>query len=320
MIIAKLAFCINSISMKKLILSGILSIFVISGFSQSANFQAQGYYYKAKELYEAKNYSAALPYLAKSRTTLGGSNEQLQYLYIMSYVGVGDWVNAKKELVIYFDIYENRVKPVYFSKYVERLTDDETKALSKAMVDIEEKAAYEESPAAKKEKKLKEIVSIIDALLYKDLYKDWEFSEKLGKNIKYFTENLSSTGNYCYKFTTYSKEIDPRPSCTDYSSEKAVLSFCLENISSVLYVAAGNVSYCGDGGQVPMYSSPALILKFKSLVKKSSNDTFFFKCWGTMDGLHSKDNNANVAEVKIRLKNTDQNKIKRLNELLPQIK
>jgi len=134
--------------MKNLITILSLSLFMLGGAiaapAQSNNFKAQGFYYKAKELKEAGSYRSAISYCKKAEEALEGSNLELQYLYILCYYYDGDYVNAQKEMARFFDFKgdkNNQIKR--FDKSVERITDDETKAITKLMVDIDEKADYE---------------------------------------------------------------------------------------------------------------------------------------------------------------------------------
>lgn len=133
--------------MKKIILL-LCFLFTIlfnqSIYSQSSNFIAQGHYYKAKELYEKKLYKDAIKYVQYSKENLQGTNYQLQYLHIMSLYANYNFTEAKKEMETYFQILEKETLAKGFTKYVERLTDDETKALSKIMIDIMENAKMEE--------------------------------------------------------------------------------------------------------------------------------------------------------------------------------
>lgn len=127
----------------------LLTIVLLIGFgkfasAQSSNFLAQGYYYKAKELFEKNNYKEAIKYINNSKASLQGTNYQLQYLHIQALVKLSDYTSAKIEMEQYFKIIEDNSLAKGFTKYVERLTDDETKALSKIMIDIMEKATIED--------------------------------------------------------------------------------------------------------------------------------------------------------------------------------
>ncbi|WP_462248956.1 hypothetical protein [Ekhidna sp.] len=127
----------------------ILNIFLATlCYSQSSNFRAQGYYYKAKELFESDEFEDAIYYAEKSKTTLGGTNYRLQYLHIRILFAADDPIRAEEELTTYFDLVDEKMEPKGFEKNVERLTADETKALTKMMVDIEEEAQLARSRLA----------------------------------------------------------------------------------------------------------------------------------------------------------------------------
>ena len=128
----------------------ILALFFIRNNvnSQSSNFRAQGFYYKAKENYVSQSYENALIYVAKSKEALGGTNIKLQYLHIMILVKLEDWMNAYKEMSTFYDMEEGNIKAILFSDEVDELTKDETYELTKIMIDIEEKCL--QSPENKK--------------------------------------------------------------------------------------------------------------------------------------------------------------------------
>lgn len=107
-------------------------------YAIGTNFRAQGDYYSAKESYEKQDYSAALQYVYKSKELLGGTNEQLEYLHIMSAYYGGNYAEAKKEMQTFFDIEERRLKPVAFGNDVDRLTDRETHDLTMMINKIDE--------------------------------------------------------------------------------------------------------------------------------------------------------------------------------------
>ncbi|MDR6238753.1 hypothetical protein [Aureibacter tunicatorum] len=119
---------------------------IINTQAQSSKFRAQGYYYKAKELFEDKSYTSSISYIKKSQKELNGSNIQLQYLYIMNLVKQRNWVEAQKQMEIFYKYEERKLQAVKFSNSVDKLTDDETYQLTKVLVDIEENASYQQSP------------------------------------------------------------------------------------------------------------------------------------------------------------------------------
>jgi len=131
--------------MYKIIFTSLL-LFLISSVchAQNNNFRAQGFYYKAKELKESGSYSNAIPYCKKAEEALGGSNLELQYLYILCYYYSRDYSNAQKEMERFFNFKGDQKDQIKkFDKSVDRITDDETKAVTQLMVDIDEKAHYE---------------------------------------------------------------------------------------------------------------------------------------------------------------------------------
>jgi len=131
--------------MNKIIFTSLL-LFLISSVShaQNNNFRAQGFYYKAKELKESGSYSTAITYCKKAEEALGGSNLELQYLYILCYYYSSDYSNAQKEMERFFNFKGDQKDQIKkFDKSVDRITDDETKAVTQLMVDIDEKAHYE---------------------------------------------------------------------------------------------------------------------------------------------------------------------------------
>ena len=288
------------------------ALFCQSGFGQSDNFRAQGYYYKAKELYQGKNYSAALPYLVKARDALSGSNVELQYLFIMAYVGTSDWISANKELKKYFDLIEDREKAVTFSKSVEELTDDETRSLTKAMVDIEEHAAYDESPEAKKEKILNEINIALDNLIDRDYNLAWGEKSYLNEYCETKKMKLTRSG-YSFKYYEVYKEIDGRRNNPEYSMRESTVIFNLEDIDYIKYYNGGDVYYIDDnhistaGNAVPsilVYFTTSLNCKKKQTYRSNATHTSEF----------------GISQIRIKLDNDDQALIARVNELLSQYK
>lgn len=127
-----------------------LSTICYSSIAQNTNYRAQGNYYSAKTKYKAGAYLEALEYINKSKTALGGTNEELQYLHILAAYNIEDFEQAQKELQTFFDIGEKKVKPVYFDKTVDRLTNDETRELTMLMDPIFEKADKKKNHRCKK--------------------------------------------------------------------------------------------------------------------------------------------------------------------------
>lgn len=106
--------------------------------AQSTNYRAQGNYYSAKTNLKTGKYAEAIAYVKKSKEMLGGTNEELQYLHILAAYRLDLVEEAKKELEIFFDINDKKIKPIYFDKSVDRLTNDETKELTMLMDPIYE--------------------------------------------------------------------------------------------------------------------------------------------------------------------------------------
>lgn len=120
------------------LLSMLLLISTLS-FSQSSNFRAQGKYYSAKEKFEQNKFNDALNYIYQSKKNLnGGSNYKLQYIHIIAAYKAGRFQEAQKEMKRYFNLIDKKEKPIAFEKYVERLTSDETKAITKLIDKIDE--------------------------------------------------------------------------------------------------------------------------------------------------------------------------------------
>ncbi|MDR1729342.1 MAG: hypothetical protein LBR52_01610 [Prevotellaceae bacterium] len=176
--------------MKRIITLLVFTLIGLSVFAQSSKFRASGYYQKAIELYGNRNYSESLSYASKSRETLEGSNEQLQYLFIQIYVNQKDWVNAGKELQRFYDLREDREKDVYFSGTTTELTKNEEADLTKMMIDIEEKAAYVQTPEYKLAKKKEDAAQEI---------RDW-FS-------KYVNPQKENSERVTYTNTSYTRTM-----------------------------------------------------------------------------------------------------------------
>lgn len=150
--------------MKKIILLLFMSLVVFSIKAQTANFRAQGNYYSAKEQYQSHNYNAALDYIYKAKKTLGGTNIQLQYIHVMAAYHAKKYAEAKDELETFFKIQASEIKPVSFDKYVDHLTDDEVKEITKIIDKVDESFAAGEAKA-EAEKRKKEKVAKIEKLL-----------------------------------------------------------------------------------------------------------------------------------------------------------
>ncbi|MBL7778232.1 MAG: hypothetical protein JNK66_08085 [Chitinophagales bacterium] len=116
----------------------------VSCYAQSDNYRAQGKYYAAKEQYESANYLAALQNVYEAKQLLGGgTNYHLQYLHILSAYAGKKYIEAQQELAVYFDLVDGKLKPIFFQRSVEALTNDEVTVLTK-LIDQIDKAAYRE--------------------------------------------------------------------------------------------------------------------------------------------------------------------------------
>lgn len=120
------------------------SFFLLTSYmwAQSSNTRAQGYYYKAKSEFELEKYESCIQYLDKSKESLGGTNPELQYLYVMALVEQEMWSEANAEMTRFFHLKDRKEEPIYFENNVDGLTDDEEYELIKMMVEIEENAKY----------------------------------------------------------------------------------------------------------------------------------------------------------------------------------
>jgi len=179
---------------KRIIFSFCFIVLSFTMFCQSNNFIAQGNYYKSKELFEAGQFENALKYIQQSKQLLGGTNQSIQYLHIMILYNLQMWPDANTELKTFFDLDEGRLQPKYFTKLVENLTADETKELTKIMVDIQEKAQYSESPKGKIEKlnqQIKEDLSkILKSYNYSKNDNDYKESFQFDLNFKLFEDKI----------------------------------------------------------------------------------------------------------------------------------
>ncbi len=120
--------------------------------AQSANYQAQGKYYSAKQALQDKSYSKAIDYITQCKALLkGGSNLQIQYIHIMAAYYGGNSEMAQAEMQRFFRLVEKAEAPVSFDKSVEDLTDDEIKAVTKLIDPINEAVAASRN-AAEQEK------------------------------------------------------------------------------------------------------------------------------------------------------------------------
>ena len=106
--------------------------------AQSVAVRAQGHFYSAKEAYLAKQYGRALEYVYKSKKALGGTNQQLQHLHVLSAYFAGRFTEAQREMDTFFKLTEDAVAEVRFSRSVQPLTTDEVTELTKLINRIDE--------------------------------------------------------------------------------------------------------------------------------------------------------------------------------------
>ena len=131
--------------MKRLILLAL--VLPLSMFAQASGFRAQGRYYSAKEAFEKGRYDEAAQMLRESRQYLGGkSNNRLQYLLVSSLYNAGRFKLAQDEMALFFKLEETQYpeKEQIYQSYpqdVDKLTPDETKAVSQMIDKIDREVA-----------------------------------------------------------------------------------------------------------------------------------------------------------------------------------
>lgn len=285
---------------------------------QSAEHKAQGYYYKAKELYESNSYSAAIPYIEKAKQTLNGTNYQIQFLHIMSLVKLQDWIGARKEMVLYYDVIEEKTKAVNFGEYVERLTKSEDMELAKAMVDIEEKAAYLESPTFKKEQLKKELKSLILSLvnnIYSASY-SWQQNPTVDLNVD---EEFEIDNNLNCTYERIHKRIVTGSTFDAIKIRKFSIGFNIISIKNVEFVP--QYDFIIDAGTSKAnVAGPAILINFSS--PQTDYETYTEEYTGNTNKQNTSTNdkypNKNV--LYLRLEKNNLESINKINSLIPQIK
>lgn len=135
-----------------------------AALAQSDNIMAQGFYYRAKDLHEEGRNADALPYVLRAKQSLGGTNQQLQYLHIMALAGARDYVSANRELELFFSITDKPDTAIRFANMVDRLTENEQRQLTRVMVEIMEKAEGQ-TAAERKAAKEAEMLASLDRIL-----------------------------------------------------------------------------------------------------------------------------------------------------------
>ncbi len=305
-------------------LTWLLALIMISNnlFAQvTSTFRAQGYYYKAKELYTAGKYSEAIPYLDKTKEALGNStNDRTQYLYIKCCIGLKDWSKAKKELDIYANILDNKIKAIYFTHDVERLTNDEQTDLSKEMVTIEENETFSNSPEGKRKKLKDEIIELLDELFYQKYNRSTETTT----TSETFTYNSSFM--FCeYKITGTWKS--PVKYCYDQEDVTQSVDFSIMDIESVNKISnEWSTNYligCSKEAKYPKGDFFYIHLKnkktqfgkvdgYKGIIFNAPAKPISGYDW-------KKSCDKEILQIAIRVKNDNPDKLKRLNELLAKL-
>ena len=224
--------------MKRVITIALFALLGLSALGQSNKFRASGLYQRAVDLFESKKYSEALSYAKQSRETLEGTNERLQYLFIMIYVNQKDWVNAQKEMQRFYDLIERRETNVNFSGTTDKLTDKEEAVLTRIMIDIEENAAHVQSPEYKREKE-KEAREKEKEAVAKEI-QQW-FNNYAISSSKVNPNNSKSTGVYSVtcKITADKNNIDfslridylPNNNWSGSTNRSRTAKFSCDNIS-----------------------------------------------------------------------------------------
>jgi tetratricopeptide (TPR) repeat protein len=183
----------------------LLSLFFIITFpllviAQNTNYRAQGNYYSAKENFQKRDYRTAISYVEKSKQNLGGTNRELQYLHILCAYYLENFDLALKELETYFAIEENKIKRVDFDKSVDKLTNDETKELTKLIDPIYEKG--EKKKDANKSQKLINDLNILLQENCKNLY-------TIDRDTSYVKRSLNfSEKKHTYSVPLFSLDIN----------------------------------------------------------------------------------------------------------------
>lgn len=218
----------NMLAKVLLALTFIVVAFIVrpeSAVAQSDNIMAQGFYYRAKDLHEAGRHSEALPYISRAKQSLGGTNQQLQYLHIMTLVGSRDFVTANRELERFFSLSDNRESAVRFANIVDRLTEDEQRQLTRVMVEIME-AADRQTYAQREAAALDEILNSLDQIL--EIGRSFQVIKPVGSSQLDTRYNASRSGA---KITFY-KEQFPKNGRRQFWSEVTVSVDSIKSVSS----------------------------------------------------------------------------------------
>ena len=96
--------------MKKYLLLSVILFFAFNGFAQiEGNTKAKLYFFEAKKLFNQNDYADALSYIAKTETTLGGTNGRILNLKIKTLYNMGKFIEAEKALSLFSKSFENDV-------------------------------------------------------------------------------------------------------------------------------------------------------------------------------------------------------------------
>jgi hypothetical protein len=113
------------------------------GQTTANSLRAQGRYYSAKEAFEKRQYDEAARMLLESRQMLGGkSNVRLQYLLVLSLYNAKRYAAAQTEMNTYLELEVNsKDRYASFPQDVDRLTSDETRAITMLIDKIDAEVA-----------------------------------------------------------------------------------------------------------------------------------------------------------------------------------
>ncbi|MAL97753.1 MAG: hypothetical protein CL583_04795 [Alteromonadaceae bacterium] len=155
----------------------------------STNFRAQGHYYSAKEALESGQYDKAINYVKQSKEALKGTNQELQYLHIVSAYNAGKFKESQDELHTFFEIVERQRKEVEFDRSVDRLSDDEVRSLTMLINRIDEQVAQQQA----KDKQIQE-----DNEAAKNLSGQWYMSSAPSHHFGSVQLTITQSGNEVY--------------------------------------------------------------------------------------------------------------------------
>ena len=105
--------------------------------------------------------------MKKSKAALGGTNRELQYLHVMSAYSAGRYEEAQREMQVFFDLADKKIQAIDFSSAVDRLTENEVRALTKLINKIDDAVAKSAANRKSREE---------DSKLASDLSGTWSLS------------------------------------------------------------------------------------------------------------------------------------------------